>query len=304
MNSPLAKCFLRLNPADKDSLRVKFNTMYYILKKERPFTDYPDLHNLQTRNGISKLGHSYLTLDAAAYFADYIGKVMREDLQELICKANYFSVLSDGSTDSSVSEQELIYILFICEGTPVLKYLSLESVKKADAHGLKAMLETAFNRFGITCYYDRLVGLNLDGGSVNMGKHSGENVLVQSEAPWVDIVHCFNHRLELAIKDAFNESAFYSNIDEMLSKLYWLYQKSPKRLTELKELSEVFAKLIPKPTKADGTRWIEFKYQAMEKVLSNYGPYMTHLEQLVHTDLQPKKCKEIKGFVNKWKDAG
>ena len=40
----------------------------------------------------------------------------------------------------------------------------------------------------------------------------------------------------------------------------------------------------------------------MEKVLSNYGPYMTHLEQLVHTDLQPKKREEIKGFVNKWKD--
>ena len=87
----------------------------------------------------------------------------------------------------------------------------------------------------------------------------------------------------------------------MLSKLYWLHQK---RLTELKELSEVFEKSIPKPTKADVTRWIDFKYQAMEKVLSNYGPYMTHLEQLAHTNLQPKKRKEIKGFVNKWKDAG
>ena len=113
---------------------------------------------------------------------------MREDLQELICKANYFSVLSDGSTDLSASEQETIYILFICEGTPVLKYLSIESVKKADAHGLKATLETAFNRFGITRSYDRLVGLNLDGASVNMGKHSGLNVLVRNEAPWVEVV--------------------------------------------------------------------------------------------------------------------
>ena len=110
-------------------------------------------------------------------FADYIGKIMREDLQELICKANYFSVLSDGSTDSSVSEQETIYILFICEGTPVLKYLSIESVKKANAHDLKATLETAFNRFRITRYYDRLERLKLDGASVNMGKHSGLNVL-------------------------------------------------------------------------------------------------------------------------------
>ena len=54
MNLPLEKSFLRLNPADKDSLRAKFNTTYYVLKKERPFTDCPDLFNLQTKNGISR----------------------------------------------------------------------------------------------------------------------------------------------------------------------------------------------------------------------------------------------------------
>ena len=46
MNLPLTKSFFRLNPAGKDSLRAKFNTTYYIVKKERPFTDYPDLLNL------------------------------------------------------------------------------------------------------------------------------------------------------------------------------------------------------------------------------------------------------------------
>ena len=137
-----------------------------------------------------------------------------------------------------------------------------------------------------------------------MGKHNGLNVLVRDEAPSVEVVHCFNHRLELAIKDAFTESTFYSNINEMLSKLYWLYQKSPKRLTQLKELSEAFEKSIPKPTKADGTRWIDFKFRAMEKISENYGPCMTHLEQLAHTDSQLKKREEIKGFVNKWKDTG
>ena len=137
MNSPPAKSFLRLNPADTDSLRAKLNTTYYVLKKERPFTDYPDLLNLQIKNGISKLGASYSTPDVSVYFADYTGKVMREDLKKLISKANYFSVLSDGSTDSAVTEQETIYVLFICEGTPVVKYLSIENVKNVDARGLK-----------------------------------------------------------------------------------------------------------------------------------------------------------------------
>ena len=49
-------------------------------------------------------------------------------------------------------------------------------------------------------------------------------------------------------------------MNEMLSKLYWLYQKSPNRLTQLKELSKAFEKSISKPTKADGTRWIDFNF--------------------------------------------
>ena len=130
------------------------------MKKERPLTDYPDILNLQTKNGISKLAVSYSTPDACAYFADHIGKVMREALKKLIFKANYFSVLSNRSTDSAVTEQETIYVLFICEGTPVLKYLSIENVKNADATGLKSTLEIVFNHFGITHYYNKLVGLS------------------------------------------------------------------------------------------------------------------------------------------------
>ena len=42
----------------------------------------------------------------------------------------------------------------------------------------------------------------------------------------------------------------------------------------------------------------------MEKVLENYSPYTTHLEQLAHTNSQLKKHEEIKGFRNKWEDTG
>ena len=47
------------------------------------------------------------------------------------------------------------------------------------------------------------------GVSVNMIKHNGLNILDQDEAPWVQVVHCFNGWLELAVKDAFIESKFY-----------------------------------------------------------------------------------------------
>ena len=99
MNLPLTKSFLRLNPADKD----------YLLHFQKGET---------------------------AYFADYIGKVMLEDLKKPISKANYFLVLYGGSTDSAITEQEGIYIFYICVGAPLLK-----NVKTADAPGLKSTLE-------------------------------------------------------------------------------------------------------------------------------------------------------------------
>ena len=70
MNSQIAKSFLRLNPADKNSQQVKFNTTYYIIKKERPFTDYPDLLKLQAKNRIENFVSSYGNADASAYFGD------------------------------------------------------------------------------------------------------------------------------------------------------------------------------------------------------------------------------------------
>ena len=60
-------------------------------------------------------------------------------------------------------------------------------------------------------------------------------------------------------RHTFNNSLF-GKIDMMLTKPYYLYQKSPKRYRELKELSEVYNETIPKPLKAGGTCWIDYRY--------------------------------------------
>ena len=71
------------------------------------------------------------------------------------------------------------------------------------------------------------MGLNVDGASINAGVHNGVAVLMQADSPWLQVIPCFNHFLELAIKDAFKNNNF-NKIDEMLMKFYYLYQKSPK----------------------------------------------------------------------------
>ena len=87
-------------------------------------------------------------------------------------------------------------------------------------------------------------------------------------------------------------------MEEMLLKLYYVYQKSPKCLREW-ELSEAY-KFLPKPTKCNRTSWIDYN-TAVEFVYKNYGIFIAHLESLVWTNLQALKWAEVKGFTKKWK---
>ena len=133
-------------------------------------------------------------------------------------------------------------------------------MKSCDAEGIKASIEEAFTRIVLPTFTDRLTGLNVDGASVNTGIHRGLGALLKQQSPWLQVIHCFNHRIELALKDAFITTSF-PKIDEMLMKLHYLYQKSPERLRELCEFAPAYEGGIPKPTKATGTRWIEHKYK-------------------------------------------
>ena len=183
-----------------------------------------------------------------------------------------------------------------------MKFLSIELTNNTNAEGIIECIKTAFERIGISDFQKRIMGLNVDGASLNTGVHNGVGVLMQADWPWLQVIHCFNHCFELAIKDAFKNHSC-NKIDEMLMKFYYLYQKSPKRLRELKRIAEAWEKSVPKPSKSYGTRWIDHKLTSMKIMLENYGAYISHVESLSQTDSQALKRAELKGYLLKWKDA-
>ena len=69
-------------------------------------------------------------------FTDYIGGEMKKSLAERVANARYFTFLSDVSTDSSVTEQEVIYVLFLDSGVLAV---SIKSVENANAEGVLRM---------------------------------------------------------------------------------------------------------------------------------------------------------------------
>ena len=142
------------------------------------------------------------------------------------------------------------------------------------------------------------LGHPVDGESVNMGIHAGLGAKVRETAPWLVLVHGFNHRIELAMKDVFGASAF-SKIDHMLQVLHSLYNASPKRYTVGRGLADINSKM----TKATGTCWTEHKVNAMIIALESYGAFFNHIESLSESDSNPAKQAELQGYFNKWKDA-
>ena len=209
---------------DLETLRICFNSAYYLVKQERPFSDYLNLIALQHKNSIKKF-QSYVTDRAAADFTDCLAEIKKEDLIKAISTSNYFSLLTDGSTDSAVIEEEVLYLLFLNEGKPEIKFFSIETPLHTTAEGLKEAISSGFKRTGMTEFHTKLAGFNVDDASVNTGIHKGLAQLLRESSPCLNVVYCFNHRFELAIKDAF-KATFFEDISALLNKLY--LQKEPK----------------------------------------------------------------------------
>ena len=81
--------------------------------------------------------------------------------------------MCDGSTEKSMTKQEAIYILFLQDGAPKLRYFSIENIENANAAGVLSSIKTAFEKFPIMNFKKSLLGLNCDGASVNFGAYGG-----------------------------------------------------------------------------------------------------------------------------------
>ena len=75
----------------------------------------------------------------------------------------------------------------------------------------------------------------------------------------------------------------FDAINDMLFKLYYLYEKSLKKCRELEEIITDMKSFITfddagsRPIRASGSRWVSHIVSAMRRILSKYGAYTNHL---------------------------
>ena len=137
---------------------------------------------------------------------------------------NLLAILCDGSTDKSITEQEVVYVIL------------------TDS--------------------EKIVFLSSDGASVNCG-NSGLIKLFQEDYPSISFIWCFSHDLELAIKDALKEymelvDTMLTHLYYLYSKSSRKHHKLQNLYDMLMGEFEMYTSGI-RPVKATGTRWIDQK---------------------------------------------
>ena len=182
--------------------------------------------------------------------------------------------------------------------------------KTVDANGLLLSLKSALLRLGISvvdaenCKW--LVGIGSDGASANVAR-GGLKGLVESKCEWLFWMWCLAHWLELAVKDALKGTCL-DVVDDMLLKVYYLYEKAPKKCRELEEITSDLKGCVSiddggiKPIKC---QWIKMG-QSQVKCNETHPVEIRSIHwSALSEDHSVKRTDRAKfhAYCNKWLDA-
>ena len=101
-----------------------------------------------------------------------------------------------------------------------------------DADSLKKGIDNIFEKgtFKTDNYATKLVSATADGASVNFGKYRGLLTQLADGRNWLLKIHCSNHRIKLALKDALKETTF-QNVDTFYTSFFSFLKNSGKTKT-------------------------------------------------------------------------
>lgn len=108
-----------LNKASYNRLEKLFRNSHAIAKKSRPTSDYTWQCELDVQKGID-LGDIYRNTKSCKEFL-----VVISIIEEKLPEAKFCTIMSDGSTDISVIENEIVYIHFAHRGIEYCYFLGL-----------------------------------------------------------------------------------------------------------------------------------------------------------------------------------
>lgn len=132
----------------------------------------------------------------------------------------FISVMSDGSLDRAVNEEEMVYVRSASEGTIKVDFVGIKAVSKPDATSIAEAVCNVMESEVSTDWKRKLVAITTDGAVVMTGLNNGGVTKLRADRSYVLGIHCMVHRLKLAFADAVRKNVMAKKVEEdLLSRL-------------------------------------------------------------------------------------
>ena len=210
------------------------------------------------------------TLDGAASNATYTSKTTQNDIIECIqeaittelskqvTEAGIFSIMMDETTDAGKVEQASIVIRFVdIQGHIHEAFFAFVEAQNVTGRGLADLILNFLNSVGLSM--DQCRGQGYDGAAAMQGQFNGCQAHLRQVQSLAVYIHCFNHRLNLAISHSCDTKDM-KNMFGILSKVCKFLMGSAQRVAKLEELLSVEGGNPAKRRRLKvlcPTRWVE-----------------------------------------------
>ncbi|XP_065662451.1 zinc finger protein 862-like [Hydra vulgaris] len=215
-----------------EALLKMIRTAYEMaLNPSMPHSHFKTLIKCQRLNGVLLL-EGEDNNKAAREYISCIASAIKEKVAKIVNETNFFSILSDGSqARKTKDEKELLLVHVEREGTPacfVVSLLDMNSLAGMNANTIKKAIDSIFFETGsvpltVSAYNYKLVSATADGTCVNFGIYNGVLTQLNKDKMWLIKIHCVNHRIELAIKDAVKDISQYKECERFYISIFNLF---------------------------------------------------------------------------------
>ncbi|XP_030924484.1 zinc finger MYM-type protein 1-like [Quercus lobata] len=162
-------------------------------------------------------------------FSNKVKKAIREEIGDA-----KFCLIVDEARDESMKEQMAIVIRFVDkDGFVRERFFGVVHVPDTTALTLKDEIYSILSHHSLDIQDIR--GQGYDGASNMRGEWNGLKALVSNDCPYAYFIHCFAHRLQLALVAASKEVILVQSFFNRLSSIVNVVCASRKRTEQLKK---------------------------------------------------------------------
>ena len=221
-NAPAVQAHLSLNKTVSKKLKILFRTTHALNIKARPMTDYTYITEMDIKKGLDIPGDRYKTRHACTEFTQAIADVAMQTIKTRFSKSKFVAVIVDGSMDSPIIHNEMVFIQTCSDGEVYTDFLRCCQVERGNAQGIMKAIKKAVS-FLVPWeeFNEKLVALGSDGASVMLGRKNGVIALLQQNKPDVIGINHFLMILRISVSCIVINNDTYFRFSSKFTTLSW-----------------------------------------------------------------------------------